>query len=187
MLKVNHTDKEKFNIGDINVDDMESINEKRSVKIYIVGTETHIEMYKKIRETILVFLHAETKQFNLDKSTRQASILTIKIMSNDMFRVLMNRMGVIEIIIMPYYALEDNGFWKCCYSIVDNEFVLDLEENECSISSILLKKDLKLLKDKETFDRMIKNSIIIGHRPLQMHNHHYLQTPVIPSTIEKQN
>ena len=128
MLKVNHTDKEKFNIGDINVDDMESINEKRSVKIYIVGTETHIEMYKKIRETILVFLHAETKQFNLDKSTRQASIMTIKIMSNNMFRLLMNRMGVVEIIIIPYYALEDNGFWKCCYSIVDNGVVPDLED-----------------------------------------------------------
>lgn len=67
-------------------------------------------------------------QFNLDKSTRQASIMTIKIMSNNMFRLLMNRMGVVEIIIMPYYALEDNGFWKCCYSIVDNGVVPDLED-----------------------------------------------------------
>ncbi len=60
-------------------------------------------------------------------------------------------------------------------------------ETKNRISLMHLKEDLKLLKDKETFDRMIKNSIIIGHRPIQMHKHHYLQTPIIPSTIEKQN
>ena len=60
-------------------------------------------------------------------------------------------------------------------------------ETKNSISLMHIKKDLKLLKDKETFDRMMKNSIIIGHRPIQMRAHHYLQTPIISSTIEKQN
>ena len=60
-------------------------------------------------------------------------------------------------------------------------------ETKNRISLMHLKNDLKLLKDKETFDRMMKNSLIIGHRPIQMHKPHYLQTPILPSTIEKQN
>ena len=60
-------------------------------------------------------------------------------------------------------------------------------ETKNRISLMHLKKDLKLLKDKETFDRMMQNAIITGHRPIQIHGYHHLQTPIIPSTMEKQN
>ena len=59
MIKVNHTDKEKFNIGDINVDDMESINEKRRVKKKYMGHTPYNKwtFLERIKKCLLCLNH----------------------------------------------------------------------------------------------------------------------------------
>lgn len=40
----------------------------------------------------------------------------------------------------------------------------------------LEESDLAILRDKEVLDKLMKNSFINGHRPVQMYQQHSLQT-----------
>lgn len=58
----------------------------------------------------------------------------------------------------------------------NNDDLLIKEKKEEGVDLMQLKKDLELLGDKETVDKLMKNDIINGHRPAQMHNQQHLQT-----------
>lgn len=115
---------EDYDAWDINGDDGDLEFEclvNDNVKIYIIESDTYKDIYKKIKDTVLVHLYINKLYFDLDKASRIANILTISFMRNNLLASwesynvdsVIGKIALFEFVIEVYK--NDKGLFKYGY------------------------------------------------------------------------
>ena len=118
---------EDYDAWDINGDDGDLefkclVND--NVKIYIIESDTYKDIYKKIKDTVLVHLYINKLYFDLDKASRIANILTISFMGNNLLASwesynassVIGKVALFEFVIEVYK--NDKGLFKYGYHTI---------------------------------------------------------------------
>ena len=127
MMAFDYVWEEDYDAWDINGDDGDLefkclVND--NVKIYIIESDTYKDIYKKIKDTVLVHLYINKLYFDLDKASRIANILTISFMRNNLLASwesynassVIGKIALFEFVIVVYK--NNKGLFKYGYHTI---------------------------------------------------------------------